>query len=668
MAFLNHKIHPTTDNYYETFLLCWLDGDVNATDDNKKTVTMLHSIVKHFKIFDDAYECKKYIESLNEKDRLILIVSGRLGREIVPKLHQLKQLLSVYVFCIDKTLNEEWAKQFRKIKDVIIHQENLITRIKSDKRCRVKNEERISFNMYITSNNLDQSTIALNENFIYSYVLINNLLRLELNLKDQRQLIDLCKTEYKGNKWQLTMIREFKHEYTPNKALLWYIRESFLYRMLSKVLREQNIDQLLLFHFIIRDIYQQLKENQYMSSIRVYRGEIMTLSEIEYLKKSKDGYISINTFLQTSMNQDKVLDVLTKRTISNYEHPVLFIIDADPTIARKTPFTDISRFNSFIEETEILFMVGCIFRLITVEQQGKIWKIHMELCGDNEPALKRIFEYRKRIHEDKNEDDRIGLRGFGDVLQRLGKFDMAETIYHRLLDEVPSNDSSLADLYCSLGNANKEKKNFDSSLEWYQKSLEVRLQTNPSDFIGLGNIYGSMGEAYSHKKNNNTSLEFYEKAIEQYQKANAEDHPHMANFFNNIASIYRRESKYSQALEYYEKALIIDDLNSSSNPFNAAKSHNNIGIVYCYLGQYDLALKHYQLSLSIKCEILPPKHISIANVYKNIGLVYEIQSDFEQSSIYYKEAASIYHDILPSKHPDVIQIDNALQKVLEKLM
>ncbi|CAF4600846.1 unnamed protein product [Rotaria sp. Silwood2] len=667
MAFLHSKIHPSTDAYYETFSLCWLDGDVDITDDNKKTQIMLHSIVKHFKPFNDAYEFKKYIEPLNQNHRLILIVSGRLGREIVPKIHQLPQLSSIYVYCMEKQLNEEWAKQFRKIKDIIIHQDHLITRIKSDKRCRVKNEERISFNMYITTDNLNQSTIALNENFVDSHLLINYLLRLELDPKDPRQLIDLCKTEYKSNKSQLIMIREFKNEYAPDKALFWYIRESFLYRMLNKALREQNINQLLLFRFVIRDIHKQLKENQYISPIRVYRGQFMTFSEIEYLQTSKNEYVSINTFLQANTNQDKVLELLKSSQISNYEHQALFIIDADPSISRKDPFVDISRFNSFIEETEILFMAGCIFRLIKVEKEGNIWKIHMELCGDNEPGLKRIFAYRRKIQGNENEDNEITLQTFGNVLQRMGKFDLAETIYHRLLDEVPSNDSSLADLYCSLGNANREKKNYDSSLEWYQKSLELRLRTQPSDFISLGNLYGSIGEAYSYNENNQKSLESYQKAIEQYQKANAEDHPHMANLYNNIASIYKRENKYPQSLKYYEKALIIDDLNSSSNHLNAAKSHNNIGIIHCYFGQLDLAMKHYQLSLSIKREILPPKHISIAHVYKNIGLVYEIQCDFEQSLTYYRKAASIYHEILPSKHPDVIQIDNTIQNVLAKL-
>ncbi|CAF1265695.1 unnamed protein product [Rotaria sordida] len=122
----------------------------------------------------------------------------------------------------------------------------------------------------------------------------------------------------------------------------------------------------------------------------------------------------------------------------------------------------------------------------------------INLCCDNQHDLKY---------------NEIDLRAFGDVLQRMGKFELAETIYHRLLDKVSSSDSSLARLYHSLGNTNKEKKNYDSRLKWYQNSLEVFLQTHTSAFINLENLYGSMGEGYSYKKNIHQSLDCYEKAI-----------------------------------------------------------------------------------------------------------------------------------------------------------
>ncbi len=53
--------------------------------------------------------------SLSGQDRLILIVSGQLGRKLVPQIHHLRQLSSIYVFCMDKQANERWTRQFTKV-------------------------------------------------------------------------------------------------------------------------------------------------------------------------------------------------------------------------------------------------------------------------------------------------------------------------------------------------------------------------------------------------------------------------------------------------------------------------------------------------------------------------------------------------------------------------
>jgi len=43
--------------------------------------------------------------------------------------------------------------------------------------------------------------------------------------------------------------------------------------------------------------------------------------------------------------------------------------------------------------------------------------------------------------------EEVNLRSFGHVLHKMGKYDMAEKIYHRLLTELPPNDPSLGNVY-----------------------------------------------------------------------------------------------------------------------------------------------------------------------------------------------------------------------------
>jgi hypothetical protein len=57
-----------------------------------------------------------YIQSILQEGRILLIAGGRLGSKLVPRVHQLGQISSVYVSCMDKA-NGEWTKQFSKVSE-----------------------------------------------------------------------------------------------------------------------------------------------------------------------------------------------------------------------------------------------------------------------------------------------------------------------------------------------------------------------------------------------------------------------------------------------------------------------------------------------------------------------------------------------------------------------
>jgi hypothetical protein len=103
------------DKQFEIFCLIWLDDNVQDNE-IRNAEQKLRSIINYLKKFQDVKQCQKYIEQSSQKDRLILIVSGRLGREIVPSINKLRQVISIYVYCMDKQRNKKWAAEFSKVK------------------------------------------------------------------------------------------------------------------------------------------------------------------------------------------------------------------------------------------------------------------------------------------------------------------------------------------------------------------------------------------------------------------------------------------------------------------------------------------------------------------------------------------------------------------------
>lgn len=93
------------------------------------------------------------------------------------------------------------------------------------------------------------------------------------------------------------------------------------------------------------------------------------------------------------------------------------------------------------------------------------------------------------------------------MLREIGKFELAEKIYHRLLKELPQDDPSLPDSYYSLGSVMEDNGDYQSSLEWLHKSLEIRLRTDPSDYIDIGNSYNCIGNVCNQQGDSNQALE-----------------------------------------------------------------------------------------------------------------------------------------------------------------
>ncbi len=116
LPFSNHTVTKMTTSVIkktqknenlETYCLIWLDASVNGSQENIQAQQQLRSSINYLLTFQDDQQYLQYIDSVPKDDRIVLIVSGRLGRIIVPQIVQLRQIISIYVYCMDKKANEQ---------------------------------------------------------------------------------------------------------------------------------------------------------------------------------------------------------------------------------------------------------------------------------------------------------------------------------------------------------------------------------------------------------------------------------------------------------------------------------------------------------------------------------------------------------------------------------
>jgi len=100
----------------ETFSLIWLDDNMNNNKEDENIEQNLRNIINHLIKFENEQACQQYIEERSEDDRLILIVNDLFGHTLVPRIHQLRQVYSIYIHYKNTLVNEEWISKFTKVK------------------------------------------------------------------------------------------------------------------------------------------------------------------------------------------------------------------------------------------------------------------------------------------------------------------------------------------------------------------------------------------------------------------------------------------------------------------------------------------------------------------------------------------------------------------------
>ena len=524
-------------------------------------------------------------------------------------------------------------------------------------------DELLSITIFNSNNRDEQSTTELDGRFVQSQLLISCLLKMETTSTDKKEFISVCREHYKQIETDLKLIDEFEQTYEPEYSLWWYTRESFLYRLLNRALRFQNIDMLFLFRFFLRDLQEQLYQRRYPSSVRVYRGQLISIKELDTLKDSRNKLISVNTFFSVTLSPEVAVMYINPANLNQTLASVLFEIEADPCQDGVRPFADISKISWFCEEQEILMMIGSVFRLknISVDDNG-IWHIEMNLCSDNDSDLRAIYRHMQDQYGSHNTQ----LILFGNVLIDMANFDDAEKYLRRLLRQIPAQHKDIYKCYHALGKVLFEKGEYESSLNYLNDSLKA-LQISESDDSRIAFVYNSIGEVHQKKGEIKQALNAFEKALKIFRKKFTDNDENLAWCYNNLGNIYVEQRNYSKAYDYLSKALSIKTETLPAGHPCLGNAYINLGNIYYYRHDYYLALQNYEIAHETFKKSLTPRHPSIARAIQNMGIVYEVQGNFTEAMKYYKNALLIRERILSASHPDLIEIKTSIERISLKL-
>ncbi|CAF1133552.1 unnamed protein product [Rotaria sordida] len=440
-------------------------------------------------------------------------------------------------------------------------------------------------------------------------LLIDLLLDLPQTDYDQQKakFIEQCRICYRADKYSLKQIDEFENDYKPHLSIQWYKSNSFVYRLLNKVLRQRNIEGIITLRFFILDLFKQLNQiyYEYIESniyedntiIEVYRGQEMFNTEFDNLKKNliQGRIVSINSFFSTTRTKTVALEYAglmstdhITTNFSSHKKRLLFQIKINinhQMQLKRKPFADISQLlykgkKIKVDEYEVLFMVGSFFRVDEIIENQEI-EIPIE-----EEIIKSTITLVK-LTSINEEDKSIPIINDYQILKST------KTIEEKLI----RIGNLLIDYSLSI-------QSLHSKVDAYYKILfdESKIMIATACLTGQAWVALKRGE--------------YKLAIELALKALS-----MNNKFNNelkittlncLGGIYHKLKDYPTALKYYKNAY---DLSKPTDEKIAENNYHGPCIPIDKYAMYD----NYQNISSINIAIIYQKQDEIRlawNMYK----------------------------------------------------
>ncbi|CAF3804600.1 unnamed protein product [Adineta steineri] len=602
--FPNEVLHNKED-----IQLIWLDGNMNDSDDYLLTQSMLIQLNPAVRFYSHFDRCLDFIKSIKD-EQIFLIVSGAFAQHILLHTHHHQSLIATFIFCSNSQYYKPLMQKYNKIIGIFTKQHDLLKSIRE--KMSLVEKQTLTFSLF---NQKQKSLKDLSQepaSFLLHQMLIHVLKQMSQDEQSKKQMLDMCRDYYKKNKKELKKIKEFQKTYTCDKAIEWYTDECFLYKLLNKALRTEDIELLFTFRFFIIDLCSAIEQEHQLlknkGTLTSYRGTQIPNEELAKIKENIGKTISTNGFLSTSRNINVSLQFIHMSVQSNDFTSVLFEIKAN-LLLKTVIFTDVGDRSRIKGEEEILFNLNSLFKIVSVcfDSKLRVWKV--ELNATDESAEK-VEEYLLLSKQQMREN--TPLIYFGSLLwNELGQVDRAGKYFNMLLKSLPRDHPDIAAVYNNIG--------------------------------AIHNIRGEL----------NLALKNYEIAYEMRRKQLPSNHPHIASSLSNIGFIYQAKGDFNTALDYLQQALRVDENLHPGNNLGKATTIENIGKVYMDKGDFDTALTYFSRALEMFKHVLPDQHSQTAQCLGAIGYTHEKKGNLDIALDYYQQRLNMEEQCLPFEHSDL---------------
>ncbi|CAF1935176.1 unnamed protein product [Rotaria magnacalcarata] len=411
--------------------------------------------------------------------------------------------------------------------------------------------------------------------FLWHIMLINILKQLPQNECSHDELLD--------------QIELFRRNSTSEQVVERYLNECFLKKLLNRVIYTADFDVLYATRFFLLDsccqIEQEHENIKNETYLIVYRTQIMSMEEIEKLKKSienDENTPRIYLELGQLINEIKQYHL----ALQNYQSAL--------DIYQKQLSKDNIRIVSVLNYIELVCKhMGNLDRAMDYYRQSL--NIYKSTRSKDEDHLHRIHTMMNLAlaYRDKKKELDIALNYLTKV------YDIRRNIL--------SNDHSLlVNILIHIANIYYDN-DFNQALEYYQQILSIEEITHPNDRLNKATTLRQIGLLYWNKHDWHNALNYLNHTLKIMV---------ILSFYDD--KFYWKCRMFDRALLCQMKLLDLQRSKSTSNNQDIDYWLRDLARFYRAMNKSNEALKYFDQSLSILKTKYGSEHGDVKNIQKEI--------------------------------------------------
>ncbi|CAF0810078.1 unnamed protein product [Adineta ricciae] len=660
----------------ESIALIWCDVQVDErneafVNDVQQTKAILRELNDFVHFCSNETDCVAHVKTF-KTETIILIISGSYASEkLLDDMHTLRHVDTIFIFYMEKSKYEASPvlqnPKYTKIGGIFDEQESLKRNI--IKAVRAIERQSAIFALYDskkqkTARNIDRE----NGSFLWLQLIKEVIQQMSItietpgsaNVRDstsKQEMLNICRAYYRGNKREMKNIDEFEQTYTANQAIHWYTRNSFIFKLINKALRTEDVEALYNYRFYVVDLCACLAENcdllrEYACSspsdkLKLYSGRKLSREEIQRLKDSEGQLISMNAFFSTSRNKNvaEVFAGIGNVSVALQElESVIFEIEVDLVSDQHVVLADISFYSAFKDEEEILFDLATVFEIEAMTcidtdvPSDRVWTCRMKTSSRSSVVAQDYIQFQRE--QIKKHNDIVIV--FGSLLYDMGAWSKAKAYCQRLLSQMPCN----AHVLFELGRAHYGLCEFEQALECFAQAFTLSMADKPPSLAHAATIQCYIGHVRRLQSTYHSALISYEDSLEKYKQAGMDNQVPIANVLSGIGCVHDNLGDSALALQYFREAFEITIQLTPADHQDVIVCYARISLALSHMGEYDEALRSAEIALDIGKRILPKKSATFSTILNNIGKLLYKKGDYKQALARHLEDLDIDRDVL----------------------